>query len=1841
MKRYGTRLLAFLLVVCCLLQTVVFSPLSRVSAANSATYHGNFAIEGVSIDYDGALTALDDGRFHLTLRIQSAPFELVRNTDVRTAESGTYRISKAGWYLVELWGGDGADGGDTTASGGSAGGKGGKGGHLYAEVYFEQDQVLFYTLGGNGTPTHAAGEGGGVNGDGGHHGASGGDTVGGGGGYSALFLYDYDEIINKYGTRFITAIDEADRLSRYFMIAGGGGGGGAGNGTSLLGTAATGRADGGAGGSLVGSPSGVISGTGIVSGTFYAGANGKSSGTSLDYIGRGGTNLPGALPKTWLSGVSGSEPNDWAATAHPDEAGGSGGSGNLRGGAGGAGFTGGSGGVMTGTIIPTNVGGGGGGASFLGSSLNGQSLTKELSDEARAYLRLENPSETGGALCITYLGDMDAAFLSDMSLSAVFSPYFEPVGGGFYDRDGNLVVDTEKIYWTYNDKGEYELHVNGASLLTEEGAAGGRFSIDLYLEPISGFAGGNNVPIFDGYAICVASAYPDEERFIDFSETCGYVNVPLHFPISTHNYKAGEPGEKFYVDDLFTDDYADVRHNMAGDARYDFIASIGEMTLTDTDGTVLSVTDENGNPTAVYPQKTTAYRVSLPVTLKDTGIAAVGRANAIENRIVATATVDVMTSISDTVGDYEVTYNKSVVENGDGTYTLSVNMTSSAGSSGEIVPEEGVNHHQGHETNADGFEHPIAVSGYYLVRLWAGNGGDGAASLLSALTRVYGGTGGTGGNVDAYLHLEKGWYVKGLIGKNGGTGSSNDGGTGGGYTYMEILDENKTSLGVLAVAAGGGGGGGAYWFDEGEDGASAGGTDSSYTGTLSDYTGGKGGHGNSGDGVGGTARNNFLATEIGGSKVYATSDRTALTKETAITNLEHALAAGSHASTTGGGVGIHFLMSDRTNEAMEEEFDKIFSEYTVVIPVSPYFEVVSASGSDLYSETGDLRYDAGYQEDDGFRLPDGTLLPNGVTHPAYVAGEGTTVYFANINPFERQERVEEGTEHFHLHVYVDFTVSLTVRPAEGFFGGNDVPLYDSAVTLYHRQYHTVEGVETPVSPTPSVVMMENYATDYVNVAVPKAEFTLTGNDVYYDGTDISRGQLFTVEGQLPFDDWAADFAATDNWRTEFVNLTNTLMTLPDLLPAPTVTTTYTVTLGVVAKAPPAKATVGTPATGGHKTASATIYVGYAVYYELENITTSHAPTGGGAYYVDKGWNLSYRLSPAEGKYLPKQITVLVGDRELRDKIDYTYNATTGDYTILASAIDGPVTVRARGEEKSYTVYFYYMPNPTATTPVEVKETYEAGADLSGAFFKTFLPAVYEGYEFVYDFGDGSSVAPTVMPNGDLWVIGLYVVRTYELTIRYIDEKGTVFDTYTASLPYGEKYSVSSPIVDKKTTETPLVEGVMPAKNVVVDVYYEKSSNVLTILYLKEMPDGSTVKAFETYVKELPNNDPNYSVESPSLPGYTPDVSLVEGSIKDNVTVTVTYRPNRYTVSFYDPSGQVFPSVTVKYDSVYGYYSEDGTQFAYGAFPTPLRAGYVFDGWYDGEARVSEDMTVVRAENHTLTARWTAVSYNVTVRYLNDKGEAVAEEIVRSLPYDSVYSFAVPALYGFTADKLTVEGRVPAQHTVIVVVYTPNGFVLRVQYQDAVSRVTVADTVTLHLRHGDSYEVPSPVVEGYDNCSAETVSGVADAPAMNTELTVTVYYYEAEPVIEVTVEWGTLSFDLTERGLWDPKEHIYAPDRFAPAEAGSNKVTVTNGPSSDISVSAQYSYTPLVGYEGLRAYFTAGGADDARLTEGAMLAPKQAETVFVYVEGNMPTHLATGSYTVGSCTVSLKGGESNE
>ena len=78
--------------------------------------------------------------------------------------------------------------------------------------------------------------------------------------------------------------------------------------------------------------------------------------------------------------------------------------------------------------------------------------------------------------------------------------------------------------------------------------------------------------------------------------------------------------------------------------------------------------------------------------------------------------------------------------------------------------------------------------------------------------------------------------------------------------------------------------------------------------------------------------------------------------------------------------------------------------------------------------------------------------------------------------------------------------------------------------------------------------------------------------------------------------------------------------------------------------------------------------------------------------------------------------------------------------------------------------------------------------------------------------------------------------------------------------------------------------------------------------------------------------------------------------------------NTYTVKFDANGGAVTPeATTVTYGDLYG------------ELPTPTLEGYTFEGWFtekDGGTQVTKETVVTTADEHTLYAHWTRISYEV-------------------------------------------------------------------------------------------------------------------------------------------------------------------------------------------------------------------------------------------------------------------------
>lgn len=142
-------------------------------------------------------------------------------------------------------------------------------------------------------------------------------------------------------------------------------------------------------------------------------------------------------------------------------------------------------------------------------------------------------------------------------------------------------------------------------------------------------------------------------------------------------------------------------------------------------------------------------------------------------------------------------------------------------------------------------------------------------------------------------------------------------------------------------------------------------------------------------------------------------------------------------------------------------------------------------------------------------------------------------------------------------------------------------------------------------------------------------------------------------------------------------------------------------------------------------------------------------------------------------------------------------------------------------------------------------------------------------------------------------------------------------------------------------------------------HWQIQSHLVTIHYVHA--DSSTAAPDNVQIIEY---GAQYNTSSPSITGYSPDVSVVSGNMGDtDVVTTVTYTVNQYTITFNSNGGTAVAPITQDYNT------------AVSAPAAPTRDGYAFSEWQ--KAGVLYQFTTMPAEDITLDAVWHTVPYTIT------------------------------------------------------------------------------------------------------------------------------------------------------------------------------------------------------------------------------------------------------------------------
>lgn len=282
------------------------------------------------------------------------------NEDSTTPKIIETNVYRSGYYMFELWGGSGGNGRYSNDNGVLTGstGIGASSGYTQGIFHLDYGTLVYISLGGNGGTGATSSS---VTAGGANAGGTSSNSGGGGGGYSYVGInstsLSLDDLINN----------------KIVTIAGGGGGGG-----SKI-TLVSDSGNGGAGG-IFGTSATTVYDNGVI----YNGSDGTTSLTNSSYQSHGGTNIGGTCNNS--TGSSGG-----LFTGGP---------GQVLGGGGGAGFYGGAGGgSRQATFLSAGGGSGGsGGSSYINNNVIA------VGSSYQHLLTNTNPSSTGGAIVINYLG---------------------------------------------------------------------------------------------------------------------------------------------------------------------------------------------------------------------------------------------------------------------------------------------------------------------------------------------------------------------------------------------------------------------------------------------------------------------------------------------------------------------------------------------------------------------------------------------------------------------------------------------------------------------------------------------------------------------------------------------------------------------------------------------------------------------------------------------------------------------------------------------------------------------------------------------------------------------------------------------------------------------------------------------------------------------------------------------------------------------------------------------------------------------------------------------------------------------------------------------------------------------------------------------------------------------------------------------------------------------------------------------------------------------------------------------------------------------------------------------
>ena len=302
----------------------------------------------------------------------------------------------------------------------------------------------------------------------------------------------------------------------------------------------------------------------------------------------------------------------------------------------------------------------------------------------------------------------------------------------------------------------------------------------------------------------------------------------------------------------------------------------------------------------------------------------------------------------------------------------------------------------------------------------------------------------------------------------------------------------------------------------------------------------------------------------------------------------------------------------------------------------------------------------------------------------------------------------------------------------------------------------------------------------------------------------------------------------------------------------------------------------------------------------------------------------------------------------------------------------------------------------------------------------------------------------------------------------------------------------------------------------------------------------------------------------------------------------------YTVEYYI-DGERADSLTVTAQAEYG--------AVISTYPDKCPANYKLD-------KTEPLSLTIGVSGNVIKVYYVKNVFTLTIHYrYADGGQAVQDYVANDLVQGTAYNVTSPAITGYTVDKATVSGSMPAQDVIETVTYTKRSDLsYTVNYYWNGTNTTVKESKKVDGKTFQESVTESPVtIEGYTPVS----NGTATITIGVENNVINFYYYKD---VKLTANSKTEPFDNTEKSV--------SGFTGAPEDADFTAITVGAKGTSAGEYPAKFPENTVGTVDATKKYIV------AEANPGALVITAHAGEVVVMIRGNSDTKVYDGTeYTV--------------